>query len=483
MTKRLEAEEALKESQERYSSYIENAPIGIYVVNSDGQYVEVNHAAEIISGYSREELLKMNINDITADESKNEAMQNFMSLKENGSMSAVLQYKHKNSSNRWWVINAVKLSDNRFLGFSSDITDRKKTEDDLVYLIYHDYLTGLYNRKYFEEAKTRLDIEKYLPLSVLIADINGVRFINDSFGYAEGDKLISETSEILKSCCRPDDVLARIGGDEFAMLLPNTDSSTAYQILKNINNTCETFNENKKNKLYDINMSIGFSTKENPDEDIGDTTKTADVYLRNKKLLNSKSFRSNLISSMMATVYEKSQETEEHAIRMAYLSKKVGEKLNLPQKSIAELELLSVLHDIGKIVIDDSILKKPGKLTDDEWIVMKTHPEVGYRIAKSTSELESIAEYILAHHERWDGKGYPYGLAGETIPLLSRIIAVVDAYDAMTNDRAYRKAMTSEEAAAQIKLNAGTQFDPQITAVFETIINEQESDKTNPGER
>lgn len=474
ITKRVKAEAELKESEVKYSSYIENAPTGIFVVNNNGKYVDVNNAAIILTGYSREELLKMNIGDITAGDSINKVGKNFMQLKENGSMNEVMQYKQKNGSNRWWVINAVKLPDNRFLSFANDITERKKAEDDLVYLIYHDYLTGLHNRKYFEEAKTRLDKAEYLPVSVLIADINGVRFINDSFGYAEGDKLIKETSDILKSCCRPDDVLARIGGDEFAMLLPNTDSGTAYEILKNINNTCEIFNENNKTKLYEINMSIGFNTKENSNEDIGDITKTADVSLRNKKLLNSKSFRSDLISSMMTTVYEKSQETEEHAKRMADLCKRIGEKLNLSQKSLGELELLTMLHDIGKIAIDDSILKKPGKLTDDEWIIMKTHSEVGYRIAKSTSELESIADYILAHHERWDGKGYPSGLTGDFIPLLSRIVAVADAYDAMTNDRVYRKAMTSKEAAAQIKLNSGTQFDPQITCVFETIINDPE---------
>jgi HD-GYP domain-containing protein (c-di-GMP phosphodiesterase class II) len=159
---------------------------------------------------------------------------------------------------------------------------------------------------------------------------------------------------------------------------------------------------------------------------------------------------------------------------MADLCRRIGEKINLSQKSLGELELLSMLHDIGKIVIDDRILKKPDKLTDDEWIVMKTHTEVGYRIAKSTSELESIADYILSHHERWDGKGYPYGLKGESIPLLSRIIAVADAYDAMTNDRVYRKAMSIQEAVAQIKINSGTQFDPGITDVFETIINDPE---------
>jgi HD-GYP domain-containing protein (c-di-GMP phosphodiesterase class II) len=223
-------------------------------------------------------------------------------------------------------------------------------------------------------------------------------------------------------------------------------------------------------KLYDISFSSGLATKETITQSIFEIQKSADEYLKNRKLFNRKSIRSNLISSIMATVYEKSAETEEHAQRIAVLSKMIGERLNLSANNIGELELFSMLHDIGKIGIDDRILKKPGKLASDEWIVMKTHTEIGYRIANSASELESIAEYILTHHERRDGKGYPQGLLGDEIPILSRIVAVADSYDAMTNDRVYRQAMSVEAAIEEIKNNSGTQFDPQIVAIFNDII-------------
>lgn len=220
-------------------------------------------------------------------------------------------------------------------------------------------------------------------------------------------------------------------------------------------------------------MSVGYATKNSPDENVYETVKAADDYLRKRKLLNSKSYHNALITSMLTTVYEKSEETEEHSKRIAELCIRIGEKLNLSQKSLVELELFAMLHDIGKVVIDDRILKKPEKLTDQEWVIMKTHCEVGFRITKASSELENISNYILAHHERWDGKGYPNGLSGEEIPLPSRILAVSDSYDAMTEDRVYRKKMSDEEAIKEIRVNSGTQFDPEVVKAFEEIMREQ----------
>jgi len=174
------------------------------------------------------------------------------------------------------------------------------------------------------------------------------------------------------------------------------------------------------------------------------------------KLLESKSYRNAFINTLLATLFEKSMETKEHAERLQNYCLAVDRELKLSPKELDELALLAVLHDIGKVGINENILQKPGPLTSEEWEEMKKHPEIGYRIAQNTPGLSAVAEYILAHHERWDGKGYPRGLKGEEIPLLCRILAVADAFDAMTNDRTYRKAMSREEAIAEIKRNAGT---------------------------
>jgi HD-GYP domain-containing protein (c-di-GMP phosphodiesterase class II) len=197
----------------------------------------------------------------------------------------------------------------------------------------------------------------------------------------------------------------------------------------------------------------------------------AEESMSKQKLLESKSAHSSIIASIKVIMFEKSQETEEHAERMVQLSKSIGLAMSLIDEQLNELELLSTLHDISKMSIGAKILSKPGKLSDEEWVEIRKHPEVGFRIAQATYELIPIAKYILCYHERWDGKGYPQGLIGEQIPLLSRIAAIADSFDAMTNDRAYRSAMTKGEAIEEIRRNSGTQFDPDISQLFLNIIS------------
>ncbi len=351
-------------------------------------------------------------------------------------------------------------------GIVIDITESKQQSIQIQHINDHDALTGLYNRSYYERAKERLEEEGNLPLSIIMADINGLRSINDDFGLATGDLLITETSKLLQKICSKNDILARTGGGEFSIISPDSDYNKANEIRKAIKNSCEEYNSSVKNNAHELNLSIGYGVRLAKETRLEETEREAESFVDRQKLLNKKSHHSTILSSIMATMYARSNETEEHATRLGQISKMIGEKMNLTQSSLDELQLFSMLHDIGKIGIDDRILNKPGKLTPSEWERMKKHPEIGYVITMSSPEFAPIAKYVLSHHESWDGTGYPAGLRGVEIPLLARILAVADAYDAMTEDRVYRKALTKEAAINEIRKNAGTQFDPEIAKIF-----------------
>ncbi len=295
-----------------------------------------------------------------------------------------------------------------------------------------------------------------------MGDLNGLKLANDAFGHAAGDALLVETAQILKSSCRSDDVVARIGGDEFGLILFGADEATALSVVRRIRNRCA------KSKLQPLKPSIalGVATKSSPEENIFEVFQKAESRMYRRKLLEGSSIRSHFMHSLQQSLQEKSWETEKHTMRLRAIVTRLAKALDLSRAVIDDLALLAALHDIGKIAIPDDILNKPGPLTEEEWTIMKRHPEIGYRIARTSPELVSIAEYILSHHERWDGKGYPRGLVGENIPLPARLLSVADAFDAMTSDRPYRKAMSAQQALAELERNAGTQFDPDVVAAF-----------------
>jgi diguanylate cyclase (GGDEF)-like protein len=306
-----------------------------------------------------------------------------------------------------------------------------------------------------------------------MGDVNGLKLTNDTYGHTEGDKLLIAVADILRKCCRKEEIIARIGGDEFCIIMPQTDSATAQSICSRIYQACDNYKSGKGKKTFYPSISLGHSTKDNSDQSIDQVIKDAEDYMYHKKLLERNTTHSSVINSIQATMRESSNDTEEHSDRMIKMSIELGSALGLSDEQLLELDLLSRLHDIGKICIDERILSKPGKLTEAEWAKVKQHPEVGYKIAQASTELVRISQLILSHHERWDGNGYPQGLNGVQIPLLSRIIAIIDAYDAMTQDRPYRKAMPKESAINEIIDNANKQFDPQIAQVFiEKVLHE-----------
>jgi diguanylate cyclase (GGDEF)-like protein len=292
----------------------------------------------------------------------------------------------------------------------------KNLYEEVLYLHNTDVLTGLFNRRFYEEEIRRIENSCPLPFSIVIADVDGLKLINDSFGHPKGDTMLIETAKLLKKYTGSQDVVARIGGDEFCMLLPQIDARAAKGLIEKIREDCENTSIELEGTFVRLSISFGSATKNNAGENLGAIINLAEDSMRRSKLLNRNSTRSDLMSSIRATLLEKSHETAEHTERMTGLAKKIGMELNFSDHLLFELELASDLHDIGKMSVDHQILVKPGKLTDEEWAQIRRHPEAGYRIAQSTTGLMPIADYILCHHERWDGKGYPQGIAGEQIP-------------------------------------------------------------------
>lgn len=344
------------------------------------------------------------------------------------------------------------------VGIVRDITEKKKFEERLIYLSQIDILTGLYNRHSFEEKIEVLNNTTNFPLGIIMGDANGLKLINDTLGHLEGDKLLVNIAIIFKEVCGPDSYVFRWGGDEFIILLPNHDEEKCEKVIYEIKKKCESFDHD----FIEINIALGEVVKYTVEEDIYTCIRKVEEKVYLKKLLEKKSVKSNMINSLKKSLEEKSIETTEHTNRVTDIAIKIGKKMNLKISELDELVLTCQLHDIGKIGIDEELLKKPEKLSEFEFELMKTHAEKGYRIINAASELGDVAKYVLSHHENWDGSGYPIGLKKEEIPLISRIVSVADAFDVMTHDRPYRKAMTKEEALCELQKCAGKQFDYNI---------------------
>ena len=367
---------------------------------------------------------------------------------------------------RFFEVIAFSPKRNQVVTILTDISVRKKAETNVQYLTNHDSLTGLYNRHFFEKKLQQFDDEKLYPLSLIVGDLNGLKLINDSFGHYEGDRVLCKTAEVLRQSCRKDDIIARWGGDEFVILFPCVEEKTVRII-------CDRIRHSLKDKMdytVPVSIALGTATKEIDGQDIDELFKLAEDRMYKNKNLERDSVRHNIIKSLKQSLQKTHFETEEHPLHLQMMSLEMGRSLNFTNTQLNNLMLLSALHDIGKISIKKSILLKPTQLTSQEWEEIKKHPEIGYRIITSCQDFQPIAEGILTHHERWDGKGYPQGLKGNAIPLSARIIAIIDAFDVMTSGRPYRKVISSDEALEELRRCSGTQFDPELVEIFINVF-------------
>jgi diguanylate cyclase (GGDEF)-like protein/PAS domain S-box-containing protein/putative nucleotidyltransferase with HDIG domain len=343
-----------------------------------------------------------------------------------------------------------------------DVTQKITEQRYIEYLNIHDQLTGLYNRRYYQWQVAHLASAEYYPLALIMLDVNGLKITNDAFGHEAGDTLLLKFAAILKELCREEDVLARIGGDEFVMLMPKTDEAAAEIAVKNIHETIEQ----KKGEVILLSASIGYAVKYDDEESINDVFMKAEDAMYINKLTDSSYMCNRAIDLIMNSLFAKSEHEMFHSKRVGDLCESIAEKMGFSALEVEQTRLAGLMHDIGKIGIRDEVLNKAGKLTEEEFKEIRRHSEIGYRILCAVNEFSSIAGFVFEHHERVDGKGFPRGLTAEEISPQAKVITVADAYDAMMNSRPYREALTQKQAIEEIKNNAGTQFDEKTARVF-----------------
>lgn len=352
----------------------------------------------------------------------------------------------------------------------TDITDILQAAERIHYLNYFDKLTAIYNRAYIEMMLPELEKKENLPLSIIMLDMNGLKLVNDVFGHEQGDLLLIALADALTQACRKSDLIGRWGGDEFLVLLPKTASGACAEVCAAIRRAMSA----SASSPIPLSAAMGMATKDSGRANLAELFLVAENRMYNSKLVESQEVRRSIVAAMEAMLREHCFENAGHSERVGRLAAEFAAFLGVGQDEL-EMKLLNklaTLHDIGKVAIPRQILGKPGPLTIREWEIAMSHSDIGYRLAQSIGE-PVLAELILALHERWDGKGYPFGLKGDSIPFLVRLFSLVDVYDVVINDRPYKHAMDKQAALREIDAGAGSKFDPALTRRFIEYLNSQ----------
>jgi len=477
VTESKKAQAEIKEKSGLILSLIESIPDIVFYKDVEGVYMGCNPKFEKLVGKSRDQIIGFTDHDlfepqmaalyrkqdeeVLAGKSLWRDEEWFTYANEKNCLLDILKTPY-------WGEDGTLIG---LIGIGRDITDRRKKEEQIEYLSFHDQLTGLYNRRFYEEELKRLDTEENYPLTIAMGDANGLKFVNDAFGHEMGDQLLWKVGVALKKACRDEDLVARVGGDEFVLVLPRTDLLAAEKIVKRIKQLLQK----EKVGALAISVSFGTASKTKGTEDMQQVFKDCEDRMYRNKLWERASLRSKSIDIVLNALYEKDHREMLHSKKVASICEMIAKEMDLDPEGVHQIRLAGLLHDIGKIIMGDSLLIRRGPLSEGDWQEIRKHPETGYRILSAANEFAEIAPGVHEHHERWDGTGYPKGLCGEEISLAARIISVADAYDAMTGLRGYKKVFSKEEAKKELRDCSGTQFDPEVVHTFlEKVISCQE---------
>lgn len=460
-----QTETDLREENSELQRYISVTKDLYCIFSFSGKIIKINRAWRESLGYSDAQMVGKSIFEIIVNDDVYATKFAISESVKSGGLdkfvNRVLSHKGIIRYYEW----RVKVFENSIYASGRDISDLIMTREKLEYYHNRDALTGMYQRSFIQSSSEAMVLPYQLPLSVIFVDLNGLKLINDSYGHDQGDELLRTISRKIQSFQREGDIFVRYGGDEFVLLLPYTPYDVACSVADKIKNS-DTLKIAGRFPAEWVSISLGVATKTGIEDSVEDIILEADRLMYEDKLRKSRKHKNSIIEGIKSNPRLLRKWDLIHAENVADHAGNIAEKMGLDPSLQALVKKAALVHDIGKITVPSKILNKDSSLTQKELELIRRHPESGYQILRSVDEYASVAMIVLSHHEWVDGSGYPEKLKGEDIPLASRIIAVADSFDAMTCGRAYTDCKTTEEAIQELRACSGSQFDPEVVAVF-----------------
>ncbi len=457
----------LNRIKKNYQDLFDFAPLAYLVIDNLGRVVNANSCAIHIF----DDIIDESVADYVNQINKGEFYVFLDELFKNNKASINALFRSADGYIHMDVLARSIEKKGHYLLTFIDFEKKQKEMQKMNSMAYRDYLTGLYNRRYFDKVVQNILIPDELPISVILADVNGLKVINDAFGHMAGDELIKQTSKIMYDLCGQKYTVARLGGDEFGILLPNTNNEDARLILNKLKSACS------KLKVRDIACSVSFgtATMTQKTQDIDDVIGDAEDEMYNHKVINEIMNSNSIIESIFNVFCAKYPMEKAHAIRVSKYMEKMGKYFSYSDRHIENLRLAGLYHNIGKIAINSDLILGNSVLTINDCEDIRRHPEIAYRILKSNTSFSKIAHIVLHHHEWSDGSGYPNGLVSKEIPCDSKILSICENFDDLTNDSPYHVAMSREDAIAVLESSVGTQFDEKLVDAFVDMLRSEES--------
>ncbi len=486
ITKQLNTLKALSTTEERMRTIITVSNIGAWEYDSqtsvywcsDEYFTMLGYDAQRFPQTGRfpgpfQDLLDslLNVEDLKGAQ---ERLSNYMNSDSDQFYDSYFRMKKADGTWAWIRSRGRRVRDadgnltKRMIGTHIDVTDLKDIESDTLKLSYTDQLTGVYNRRYFEDQMSLIDREENLPITVFMADVNGLKLINDAFGHAAGDALLVKASKVISEVFRSTDTVARIGGDEFVIMMPKTNAQQANNLLTRI----QTRLLSETIMGINVSVAIGSSTKESASISLSDTFKTAETLMYQIKINNKEKNRLHSIQVIIDTLFRECPIEESHGTQVASMCSQIGIQLGLNTSQIQDLYTIGLFHDIGKVAISKELLTKKSSYSPDDWEEYYRHAEIGYNIMSSANAYAPFANDILHHHEHWDGTGYPRAISGDAIPFFARILAVSDAYEALSSGIRHEIPASETTPLSAIIEHSGSYFDPLVVNALKKILRD-----------